>query len=431
MMKEPQPTSTEKERVLLVMIDYKDNGHWDMQDHINEMTELVKTSGGEVVDHVTCHLSKPSARYFIGEGKLEDVQKAVEYHQVQTVIFSHDLKGSHQRNLEEVIQAKTIDRTQLILDIFAKHATSKEGKMQVELAQLEYLLPRLVGKGVELSRLGGGIGTLGPGETKLEVDRRVIGDKITRLKRGLEEVTAQRQLKRKRRKDNGVPTLSLVGYTNAGKSTLLNALTDAKQVTKDGMFTTLDSLSRQLDLPNHQHVIVSDTVGFMHDLPHHLIESFKATLEEVNASDVLIHVIDVTHPHFRNLHQSVMDVLAQLKAHEKPMITVFNKIDRLTDRSWLGNLASNYPNGVCLSAKTKEGVDQLNEKMEELLSALYIEINEDIPINRMDLVNLAHEKGEVISIKYYNDKINIRAHLPAHLAGKFPLKKKIHDEESF
>ncbi|MCK5082494.1 MAG: GTPase HflX, partial [Candidatus Omnitrophica bacterium] len=318
-----------------------------------------------------------------------------------------------------VIKTKIIDRTQLILDIFAKHASSKEGKMQVDLAQLEYLLPRLVGKGIELSRLGGGIGTLGPGETKLEVDRRRIGQRIVKLKRNLGEVANQRALKRKQRKDKGVPAISLVGYTNAGKSTLLNALTQAGQVTRDGLFTTLDSLSRQLVLPNHQKIILSDTVGFMHDLPHHLIEAFHATLEEVQEADVLLHVMDVSHPYFRHLRESVEEVLKELEAFDKVTILVINKIDRLQDREWLKGFQKGFDHAVCLSAKTGENISGLLEKISEMLSSLIVEIDVEVPITRMDLVNLAHEEGEVYSIKYYAETINIRAAVPKYVAGRF------------
>ncbi|MCA9399702.1 MAG: GTPase HflX [Candidatus Omnitrophica bacterium] len=411
----------EPEKVLLVVIELKNEETlWTLPEEIAEMTELVAASGGKVVESVQCRLSKISAGNYIGDGKLQEIAGLVALHHIDTVIFNHDLKGSQQRKLEEVIKTKTIDRTQLILDIFARRATTNEGKMQVELAQLEYLLPRLTGKGIELSRLGGGIGTLGPGETKLEVDRRRISDRIARLKNTLKDVAQNRALTRKKRKDQGVPAISLVGYTNAGKSTLLNALTDAKQVTKDGLFTTLDSLSRKLTLPNHQKVVISDTVGFMHDLPHHLIESFHATLEVVTEADLLLHVIDVSNPNFRHLYQSVMDVLLSLNVLDKPMIVVLNKIDQIDhERAWLEQIVESYGNAVAISAKDKNNLDELYVKITEKLSSLIIEINVNVPIHRMDLVNLAHEEGEVVSVKYYNKKINIRAFVPRHIAGKF------------
>lgn len=413
----------EKEKVFLVIVlykrDRKDLDSWTVEEILTEMEDLVVACGGEVVDSMICNLDEPSARYLIGEGKIQEIVGFCGGNDVDTVIFSEDLKGSQIRNIENEIKVKTIDRTQLILDIFARRATSKEGKMQVELAQLEYLLPRLVGKGVELSRLGGGIGTIGPGETKLEVDRRLISEKITKLKKGLRDVVSDRSLKRKKRKDQGVPTISLVGYTNAGKSTLLNVLTGAQQVTRDGLFTTLDSLSRQLVLENHQKAILSDTVGFMKDLPHHLIESFKATLEEVKESDILLHVVDVSHENFRHLYASVERVLEELEAKHKPTIVVLNKIDKLPDRQGLDSLKGNYHKAVCISSKNQENIDDLLEAIRQELASLFVEMDIDVPINRMDLVNLAHEEGQVYSIKYYNDRINIRAALPKNLVGKF------------
>ena len=408
------------EKVLLVIVKFKKGKVcWSIDEDVNEMKELIVACGGEVVDQLTCSVDKPTASHLISETRVKDIAELCHAQAVDTVIFSHDLKGSQQRNLENVIKTKIIDRTQLILDIFAKHASSKEGKMQVELAQLEYLLPRLVGKGIELSRLGGGIGTLGPGETKLEVDRRRISQRIVKLKRNLSEVANQRALKRKHRKDKGVPAFSLVGYTNAGKSTLLNTLTQAGQVTRNGLFTTLDSLSRQLVLPNNQKIILSDTVGFMHDLPHHLIEAFHATLEEVQEADVLLHVMDVSHPYFRHLKESVEEVLKELESLDKVTILILNKIDKLEDREWLKGFEKNFDNAVCISAKTGENIPELLDKISEMLSFLIVEINVDVPISRMDLVNLAHEEGEVYSIKYYAETINIRVAVPKNVAGRF------------
>lgn len=291
--------------------------------------------------------------------------------------------------------------------------------MQVELAQLAYLLPRLVGHGTELSRLGGGIGTLGPGETKLEVDRRRISARIDKLKQNLKEVSNQRETTRKKRKDYLIPNVSLVGYTNAGKSTLLNCLTHAGQEMQDGLFTTLDSLSRQLILPNHQKIILSDTVGFIHDLPHHLIESFKTTLQEVKDADFLLHVVDVSHPNFRNLQEAVEDVLTQLDASQKPTILVFNKIDRISDRGWLEDLKKNFEPAVCLSALNGENIPDLFGKIATLLADGLVELDVKIPLNRMDLVNLIHSQGQVHSIEYSPDFIHVQATIPAQLAQKY------------
>lgn len=408
------------ERVLLVIVDFKKGrAQWSVEENLNEMKDLIIACGGEVIEQTICSVIKPTAGFLISENKANNIAGLCSANNVDTVIFSYDLKGSQQRNLEKIIKTKTIDRTQLILDIFAKHASSKEGKMQVELAQLEYLLPRLVGKGIELSRLGGGIGTLGPGETKLEVDRRRINQRIVKLKKNLNEVASQRALTRKQRRDKGVPAISLIGYTNAGKSTLLNTLTQAGQVTRDGVFTTLDSLSRQLVLPNHQKVVLSDTVGFMNDLPHHLIESFHATLEEVQEADLLLHVIDVSHTHFRHLRESVEKVLKELQAFDKVTILVLNKIDKLDDKEWLKGYQKNFDHAVCISAETGENISELLDKISEILSSLIVEIDVEVPIDRMDLVNLAHEEGAVYSVKYYAKTINIRAAVPKCIAGRF------------
>ncbi|OGX08770.1 MAG: GTPase HflX [Omnitrophica WOR_2 bacterium GWA2_47_8] len=407
------------ERVLTVVVDYRPDDDWPLEDVTAELAELVKTSGGEVVTSVPCRIDKPTPTYFIGSGKVDEIALACQEHNIQTVIFSHDLKGSQQRNIEEILKVKTIDRTQLILDIFAKHASSQEGKTQVELAQLQYLLPRLVGQGIELSRLGGGIGTLGPGETKLEVDRRRISDRISRLRKDLKDLETNQNAKRKKRQDQGIPVIALVGYTNAGKSTLLNALTESNQVVADKLFTTLDSLSRQMVLPNNQKVIISDTVGFIHELPPHLIESFKTTLMEVTEADILLHVLDVSHPNFRRLHTAVMNVLAELNVHDKPMITVLNKIDKITDQSWLKDLQGNYESAVYISALKETNIDALTNLLIQTLSPLVVEVDVTIPIKRMDLVNLAHEKGQVLSVKYYNDTIHLRASLPAKVAAQF------------
>ena len=408
------------EKVLLVVVDFKKhNENWTIEENLNELKELIVACGGEVVDHIICATPKPTAGYLISEDKAKSIAHVCDMNHIDTVIFSYDLKGSQQRNLENIIKVKTIDRTQLILDIFAKHASSKEGKMQVELAQLAYLLPRLVGRGIELSRLGGGIGTLGPGETKLEMDRRRISQRIARLEKNLNNVSAKRALTRKQRRDKGIPVLSLVGYTNAGKSTLLNTLTGAGQITRDGYFTTLDSLSRQLLLPNHQKLILSDTVGFMHDLPHRLIEAFHATLEEIKEADLLLHVVDISHPHFRHLCDSVEEVLKELESFDKATILVLNKVDQLKDKEWLEGFMKNLDHVVCISAKTGENIPQLLNEISGMLSSLVVEVNVDIPIDRMDLVNLAHEEGEVYSIKYYAKTINIRAAIPKHIVERF------------
>ncbi len=412
------------ERILLVTVDFHKRDTWPSEDIAAELEQLVISCGGQVAGNIICKCDKPAPEFLIGSGKVKEIAELCLKDEINTVIFSHDLKGSQQRNLEEAIGAKIIDRTQLILDIFARRAKSQEGKMQVELAQLEYLLPRLTGKGVELSRLGGGIGTVGPGETKLEIDRRRISDRITRLQRDLKDVAASRKLTRKKRSDQKIPTASLVGYTNAGKSTLLNALTDAKQTTQDGLFTTLDPLSRKMALSNRQKIVLSDTVGFMYELPHHLIESFKATLEEVTESDLLLHVLDVSNPKFRNLSDAVYEVLNELKTQDKPVITVLNKIDKVDDKLFLKDLQESFPNAVCISALKRENLDALLAKIEGALTPTMTDVDIEIPLNRMDLVNLIHKEGEVHSIEYTSDFVRIAATVPFKVANKINAQQK-------
>ncbi|NTV29309.1 MAG: GTPase HflX [Candidatus Omnitrophica bacterium] len=410
-----------KERVLLGVVDFKEKDAWPITDVALEMAELIKACGGEVVETVRCPADPPTPATLIHKGKVAEVAELVKTSGAQTVIFSAELKGHHQRNLEEAFGVKTIDRTQLILDIFARRAKSQEGKLQVELAQLEYRLPRLVGHYDDLSRLGGGIGTIGPGETKLEVDQRRIATRIDRIRKELAEVTKSRQLKRKKRQDQHVPLISLVGYTNAGKSTLLNTLTDAGQVTKDGLFTTLDSLSRQCVLPNRQKVVFSDTVGFMHDLPHKLIEAFRATLEEVQSADLLLHVLDVSDPASRKLKESVDVVLEQLECLNKPLVLVLNKIDLIEDKALVDSLARRYPNTVAISATEKTNLDALLLKVEHELSNLVVTVDVRLPLNRMDLVSLAHKDGEVVVEEYSDQAVHLVVHLPKHIAGRFEL----------
>ena len=413
------------ERALLVTIKLgteKDN--WNLEDAALELEELTRTCGAEVVDNISCIRDKPTPNFFIGKGKTEEIAVICQEEAIDTVIFSHDLSGTQQRNLEEVISKKTIDRTQLILDIFARHARSPEGKMQVELAQLQYLMPRLVGKGIMLSRLGGGMGTSGPGEQKLEVDRRRIRKKIDKLKDDLKHLQQHRLTMRKKRIENALPTVALVGYTNTGKSTLLNALTNAGQTVSSGLFTTLDPLFKSLQLPNGENIVISDTVGFLHNLPHHLIEAFRATLEEVVEADLLIHVLDVAHPRVYEHEKSVFEVLKKLKAEDKPMITALNKIDLLDDKMWLEKLKADFVNPVAISAKLRQNLDFLLKKIQENFAARMVNLEIIIPHSRMDLVDLFYREGKVEQIRYLQKGIEIKLNLPRVLSQKL-----LHDKE--
>ncbi|MBP7215747.1 MAG: GTPase HflX [Candidatus Omnitrophica bacterium] len=414
------------EKVILVTVALKHNrDNWRIEDTAGELEELARTSGVEVKDHSMFVVEKPTANLFIGQGKAQEIAFLCQEYEVDAVIMSQDLSGTQQRNLENIFGCKTIDRTQLILDIFARHAKSPEGKMQVELAQLEYLLPRLTGKGVVLSRLGGGIGTRGPGEQKLEVDRRRIRKRIDKLKDDLRQHALHRQTVRKRRKENAMPQVALVGYTNAGKSSLLNALTEAGQVVSDGLFTTLDPLAKKIILPNKETIVLSDTVGFLHNLPHHVIEAFKATLEEVIDADLLIHVLDVNHPRVYEHSKSVFKVLHELKSHDKPTITALNKIDLLEDKTWLRQLEHDFDNAIAISAMTKENLDALLEKIQSFFSERMVRLEVMISHKRMDLVDLFYRNGKVEQIEYLPKGIKVNLSLPRVLAQQLQAKRDI------
>ncbi len=403
-----------RERVLVAMVDFKERNAWPMSQSAYEMEELVKACNADVAGKVMCPAHPPEAATLIHKGKVQEIAGLVGALEADTVIFSTELKGRQQRELEEALGVRVLDRTQLILDIFARRATSLEGKLQVELAQLEYRLPRLSGNYESLSRQGGGIGAIGPGETKLETDRRRIMERVDKIKKDLVEVTRSRQVKRKKRQGKHVPLISLVGYTNAGKSTLLNTLTDAETTTKDGLFTTLDSLSRQCVLPNRQKVVFSDTVGFMHDLPHGLIEAFKATLEEVESSDLLLHVLDVSNPEYLNFKLSVDKVLDQLGALKKPTILVLNKVDQVDDKSLIIDAQRKFDMTVAVSAREKFHIGALLRIVEEHLADQVAEVDVLIPMKRMDLVRLAHQEGEVLLEEYGSDGIHLRARVPVY-----------------
>lgn len=414
------------EKALLVTIKLRsEKDAWQLQDLAEELEELTAGCGAEVVDNITCICDRPTPNLFIGKGKTEELAVLSQEKDIDTLIFSHDFSGTQQRNLEEIIGKKTIDRTQLILDIFAHRAASPEGKMQVELAQLQYLMPRLVGKGIILSRLGGGIGTRGPGEQKLEVDRRRIRRRIDRLKEDLRHLTLHRHTIRKKRKENATPTVALVGYTNSGKSTLLNALTNAGQIVSDALFTTLDPLYKSLQLPNGENIVISDTVGFLHNLPHHLIEAFKATLEEVTEADLLIHVLDVSNARVYAQAKSVFVVLRELGIEQKPMITALNKTDLLDDKMWLAKLKEDFVNPQAISAKFKENLDLLLEKIQENFSARMLEVEIMLPHSRMDLVDLFYREGKVKDIRYLQKGIRAKLSLPKTLYHKLLHTKEI------
>ena len=415
-----------KEKCLLVAIEIKsEKENWPRGDIIRELEQLTKTANGQVAGEIFCARDKPTPDLFIGKGKAEEISLLCQEEEVDSVIFSHDLSGTQQRNLEEIIGRKTIDRTQLILDIFSRHAHSPEGNMQVELAQLEYLLPRLVGKGIMLSRLGGGIGTRGPGEQKLEVDRRRINKRIFKLQADLKSIVTHREIMRKKRKTEDLLCIALVGYTNAGKSTLLNALTGANQRVEDSLFTTLDPVSRRMEISSGGSVIISDTVGFLHNLPHHLIEAFRATLEEVIYSDLLVHILDSTHARIQEHYKAVLKVLGQLNCENKPILTVLNKIDLLQDKAWLGWLEERFLNSIPISAKTGKNIGELIKRIEGFLKPHMSRVSLYIPINRMDIINLLYNQAKVEKVEYSTEKIKVTANIPNSLMPNLLKNKEV------
>src|SRR6201982_1321769 len=353
-MIETRPQKTQ-ERALLIGLEKEGVSKWDLRDSLEELRELASSAGAQVVNTVTQKLEKPTAPYYIGKGKAEMIKDSFQDQQVTSVIFDNELSPAQGRNLENLFSRKVLDRTQLILDIFAQRARSREGRLQIELAQLQYLLPRLTRMWDHLSRQTGGIGTRGPGETQLEVDWRRVQERISRLERELEAVRRTRAVQRQGRKRHQWPVAAVVGYTNAGKSTLLNLLTDADVVYENKLFPTHDPTTRSFVLPNKQRVLLTDTVGFLRKLPHTLIESFKATLEEVSEADLLIHIVDLSHARVDDQIEAVEGVTKELNAFGKQTLIVFNKIDNLQNRDLIETYVKHFPESVAISARMGEG----------------------------------------------------------------------------
>ena len=406
------------ERAVLVGLEQAGVSKWDLRDSLEELAELANSAGAEVVETVTQKLQKPTAPYYIGKGKAESIKESFQDRHVTSVIFDDELSPAQGRNLETLLARKVIDRTQLILDIFAQRARSREGRLQIELAQLQYLLPRLTRMWDHLSRQTGGIGTRGPGETQLEVDRRRVQERIGRLERELESVRKTRAVQRQGRKRHQWPVAAVVGYTNAGKSTLLNLLTGADVVAADKLFATLDPTTRSFVLPNKQRVLLTDTVGFLRKLPHTLIESFKATLEEVSEADLLIHIVDLSHPRVDEQMEAVDGVIKELDAFGKQTLIVFNKIDKMADRELAESYLKRFPGNVAISARTGEGVDKLVQALQESLSSWRLRSRFRIPTNEPALIAEIHRVGHVLELKYEDNDALIIAHVPPELAQK-------------
>lgn len=407
-------TEEEKERVLLLGVSLHKND--DTEKSLKELKELVGTAGAESVG---CLIQSREAIHpgtYIGKGKIEEVRELLWETDATGVVCDDELSPAQLRGLEEALETKVMDRTLIILDIFAARANTREGKVQVELAQLKYRLGRLAGLGKSLSRLGGGIGTRGPGEKKLETDRRIIKDRIAQLGRELKEIRQHREVTRSKRQKTHTPVAAIVGYTNAGKSTLLNRLTDADVLEEDKLFATLDPTTRLLELPSGQQVLLTDTVGFVRKLPHHLVEAFRSTLEEAKYADILLHVVDASNPQMEAQMHTVYEILRDLGAEGKPVVTLFNKQDKLEEPSRLKDLKADYT--VAVSAKQGKGLEEIKETLEKILREQKILIERLFEYGEAGKIQWIRGQGELLNEEYREDGIFVKAYVPADLYGK-------------
>jgi GTP-binding protein HflX len=425
-------TENPQEKAILVGVDlHQDGSLLSLDDSLEELTLLADTAGVEVVSTITQNLDSPNPKTFIGSGKVDEVKALAGELDADMIIFDNELSPRHQRELEAALgeDTRVIDRTALILDIFAQHAQTSEGSLQVELAQYEYRLPRLTRAWTHLARQAGGgggrsggvggVGLRGPGETQLEVDRRMISTRIEFLKGELEKVRAHRERHRERRKKSRIPVIALVGYTNAGKSTLLNQLSRADVYVADQLFATLDPTTRRVELPGGQAVLFTDTVGFIQKLPTELVAAFRATLEEISDADVLLHVVDITHPNASAQAKSVQETLVDIGAGDIPIITAFNKIDKLKDPEGAVITLDEFPNTYPISAISGRGLDDLLEAIEEELYETYIDIDVQIPFNEGQLISLFHEKGQVQLVEHDEEGVHMRGLMPRRFLYPF------------
>jgi GTP-binding protein HflX len=409
------------ERVFLVGVELKTRNGWDTRDSLEELSELAITAGADVIGDGLQKMAAPCATTFIGKGKADEFALHCRRADVDTVIFDDELSPAQSRNLEKVFNCKVLDRTSLILDIFAQRARTREGKLQIELAQLQHLLPRLTGFWGHLSRQKGGIGMRGgEGETQLETDRRRVQDRIARIERELEVVRRQRATQRQARQNNHWALASIVGYTNAGKSTLLNKLTGAGVLAEDKLFATLDPTTRRLRLPTNQNVLLTDTVGFIRKLPHSLVEAFKATLEEVVQADLLLHVVDVSHPQVEEQIQAVDAVLKEIGAEGKATLMVFNKVDRLNGScAVLTRLLERYQDGVAISATNGEGVPAMLAQLSGQLRPIREFLELAVPHQHANVIARLHKVGQVVERHYEGETARFKARIPPHLHEEF------------
>ncbi len=398
------------ERVILVGVSTGDGD--DIEHSLDELEELAATAGAVTIGRMTQNRETPHSGTYLGKGKIDELREMIWETGATGVICDDELSPAQLSNLQDLLDAKVMDRTLIILDIFAQRASTREGKIQVELAQLRYRATRLTGLGRSLSRLGGGIGTRGPGEKKLEIDRRLIKDRISQLKKELESVRRHRDVQRKARSQNPVPVAAIVGYTNAGKSTLLNRLTDASVLEEDKLFATLDPTTRNFVLPDGQEVLLTDTVGFIRKLPHHLIEAFRSTLEEAKYADMIIHVVDVSNPWMDVQMHVVYDTLLKLEVGDKPIITLFNKIDRLPEDAEKIFKDFRAEETLQVSVKTGEGLDAFIETMEEQLRKGRILIERVFAYSKAGDIAIIRKYGQILEEEYRAEGIFVRASVP-------------------
>lgn len=403
-----------KERVILVGVQADDNE--DTEKSLDELEELAQTAGAETVGRIIQNREQIHPGTYVGKGKLDEIKNLLWETDATGIICDDELSPAQLGNLQDALDTKVMDRTLIILDIFAERASTNEGKIQVELAQLKYRQSRLVGLGKSLSRLGGGIGTRGPGEKKLEMDRRLIKGRIAQLNRELKDVKRHREVTREQRSRNHIPVIAIVGYTNAGKSTLLNRLTGASVLEEDKLFATLDPTTRGLKLPSGQEVLLTDTVGFIRKLPHHLIEAFKSTLEEAKYADMILHVVDVSNPQMDEQMYTVYETLQNLDVKDKVVITAFNKQDRLTEVPIIRDFKADHI--VNISARTGQGLDTLQSVIEQILRERKIEISRTYSYADAGKIPLIRKYGELLEEEYREDGIFVHAFVPKELYGK-------------
>ena len=403
-----------EESVVLVGVSEQDGD--DADDSLSELAELVKTAGATVVGTLIQRREKIHPGTYVGTGKVAEIAELVESTGATGIVCDDELSPAQQKNLETYLDTKVMDRTLVILDIFASRATTSEGKIQVELAQLKYRLSRLSGLGKSMSRLGGGIGTRGPGEKKIETDRRLIRDRISKLSADLKDMNEHRDVQRSKRAKTSTPVAAIVGYTNAGKSTLLNKLTDAGVLSEDKLFATLDPTTRSMELPNGEKVLLTDTVGFIRKLPHNLIEAFKSTLEEAKYADIIVHVVDVSNPDYEQQMSTVYATLKQLGVEGKPVITLFNKCDVLPEKPAAKDLHADYTYNI--SAIRGNGLEAFKECIQEIILKSRIRIERVFPYSEAGKIQLIRQFGQLESEEYTEDGIKVLAYVPKEIEGK-------------